>query len=54
MTISTRTVRRPVRAYPPPVPVAELTIAAPPALDRAVPGAAGWLQYLVPLVGSGG
>src|SRR4029450_11418314 len=54
MSTSTRTVHRPVRAYPPPLPAAELTIAAPPALDRAVPGAAGWLQCLVPLVGSGG
>src|SRR5829696_7009708 len=54
MPTSTSTVHRPVRAYPPPIPAAELTIAAPPALDRAGPGAAGWLQYLVPLVGSGG
>jgi DNA segregation ATPase FtsK/SpoIIIE, S-DNA-T family len=47
-------VHRPVRAYPPPLPAADLRVASPPAVGRAAPGAAGWLQYLVPLAGSGG
>jgi DNA segregation ATPase FtsK/SpoIIIE, S-DNA-T family len=47
-------VHRPVRAHPPPLPAAALTVAAPPAVGRAGAGAVGWLQYLVPLVGSGG
>jgi DNA segregation ATPase FtsK/SpoIIIE, S-DNA-T family len=47
-------VHRPVRAYPPPLPAVDLTVASPPAVGRAGSGAAGWLQYLVPLVGSGG
>ncbi|HEV3497351.1 MAG TPA: hypothetical protein VHA34_13475, partial [Actinomycetes bacterium] len=47
-------VHRPVRAYPPPLPTADLTVVAPPTLGAAASGAAGWLQYLVPLVGSGG
>src|SRR5918996_1542951 len=47
-------VRRPVRAYPRPVPAGELTVASPPAVGGGAPSLAGWLQYLVPLVGSGG
>ena len=47
-------VHRPVRAYPPLLPAAELTVAAPPTVGWTGAGAAGWLQYLVPLIGSGG
>jgi ESX secretion system protein EccC len=47
-------VHRPVRAHPPPMPAADLTIAAPPTVGWTAGGAAGWLQYLVPLLGSGG
>jgi DNA segregation ATPase FtsK/SpoIIIE, S-DNA-T family len=47
-------VHRPVRAYPPLPPAAELTVAAPPTVGWTGSGAAGWLQYLVPLIGSGG
>ena len=47
-------VHRPVRAHPPPVPATELSVAAPPAVGSSVSAAAGWLQYLVPLLGSGG
>jgi DNA segregation ATPase FtsK/SpoIIIE, S-DNA-T family len=47
-------VHRPVRAYPPPLPETELTVAAPPTVGLTASGVAGWLQYLVPLVGSGG
>jgi DNA segregation ATPase FtsK/SpoIIIE, S-DNA-T family len=47
-------VHRPVRAYPRPLPAADLTVAAPPTLGGSISGAAGWLQYLVPLVGGGG
>src|SRR5918992_2159696 len=47
-------VHRPVRAYPRPVPAAELTVAAPPTVGWTGSGAAAWLQYLVPLLGSGG
>jgi len=36
------------------VPVIELTVAAPPVVGSAASSAAGWLQYLVPLLGSGG
>ncbi len=45
---------RPVRAHPPPLPAADLTIAGPPTVGWTAGGAAGWLQYLVPLLGSGG
>jgi S-DNA-T family DNA segregation ATPase FtsK/SpoIIIE len=48
-------VHRPVRAHPRPLPAVDLTLAAPPTVVRASSaGFAGWLQYLVPLVGSGG
>ena len=47
-------VHRPVRVHPPPLPAVDLRVAAPPAVGRAASGAAGWLQYLVPLAGSGG
>ena len=47
-------VHRPVRAHPRPLPAGELTVAAPPTVGGAAGGVAGWLQYLVPLVGSGG
>jgi DNA segregation ATPase FtsK/SpoIIIE, S-DNA-T family len=47
-------VHRPVRAHPRPVPAGELTIASPPTVGGHASSLAGWLQYLVPLVGSGG
>jgi S-DNA-T family DNA segregation ATPase FtsK/SpoIIIE len=48
-------VRRPVRAHPRPPPTGELTVACPPAVvGLRAAGPAGWLQYLVPLAGSGG
>jgi DNA segregation ATPase FtsK/SpoIIIE, S-DNA-T family len=47
-------VHRPVRAHPRPLPVADLTLAAPPTVGWAPSGLAGWLPYLVPLAGSGG
>src|SRR6266700_1794329 len=43
---------RPVRAYPRPVPDAEVVVAAPPPLTLG--GAAGWLPYLLPLASSVG
>jgi DNA segregation ATPase FtsK/SpoIIIE, S-DNA-T family len=47
-------VHRPVRAYPRPLPVTELAVAAPPTVGWTASGAAGWLQHLVPLLGGGG
>jgi S-DNA-T family DNA segregation ATPase FtsK/SpoIIIE len=47
-------VRRPVRAYPRPLPAIDLTVAAPPTVGWSASSLASWLQYLVPLVGSGG
>jgi S-DNA-T family DNA segregation ATPase FtsK/SpoIIIE len=47
-------VHRPVRTHPRPLPTAELTVAAPPTVGWAVSSVTGWLQYLVPLLGSGG
>ena len=47
-------VHRPVRAHPRPVPAGELTVAPPPTVAGDASSLAGWLQYLVPLVGSGG
>jgi S-DNA-T family DNA segregation ATPase FtsK/SpoIIIE len=47
-------VHRPVRAHPRPLPAGGLTVAAPPTVGGAPGGVAGWLQYLVPLVGGGG
>ena len=47
-------VHRPVRAHPRPLPAVELTVAAPPTVAEAAASLAGWLQYLVPLVGGGG
>jgi S-DNA-T family DNA segregation ATPase FtsK/SpoIIIE len=51
---ATALVHRPVRAHPPPVPGGDLTLAAPPMVGWAPSGLAGWLPYLVPLVGSVG
>jgi S-DNA-T family DNA segregation ATPase FtsK/SpoIIIE len=47
-------VHRPARAHPRPLPTAQLTVAAPPTVGWTGSGVAGWLQYLVPLLGSGG
>ncbi|HEY6706013.1 MAG TPA: type VII secretion protein EccCa, partial [Actinomycetota bacterium] len=43
-----------MRVHPRPVPATPLTVAAPPTVGWAASPLAGWLQYLVPLVGSGG
>src|SRR5829696_5110793 len=51
---STQLVHRPVRAHPRPVPATPLRVAAPPTAGWAASPLASWLQYLVPLVGSGG
>jgi S-DNA-T family DNA segregation ATPase FtsK/SpoIIIE len=47
-------VHRPVRAHPRPPPAGELVVAAPPVVSWTASSLAGWLSYLVPLVGSGG
>jgi S-DNA-T family DNA segregation ATPase FtsK/SpoIIIE len=47
-------VHRPVRAHPRPPPATPLTVAAPPTVGWASAPFAAWLQYLVPLAGSGG
>jgi DNA segregation ATPase FtsK/SpoIIIE, S-DNA-T family len=47
-------VHRPVRAYPRPLPAVDVTVAAPPTIGWTASSLVGWLQYLVPLVGSGG
>jgi S-DNA-T family DNA segregation ATPase FtsK/SpoIIIE len=47
-------VHRPARAHPRPPPAGELTVAAPPVVGWTASSLAGWLQYLVPLAGSGG
>jgi DNA segregation ATPase FtsK/SpoIIIE, S-DNA-T family len=45
-------VRRSARLTPPPVPQDEVLVSPPPRLERATTGAVGWLQYLVPVIGS--
>src|SRR5215218_9564290 len=51
---STQLVHRPVRAHPRPAPANALVVAAPPTVGWTASPLAGWLQYLVPLVGGGG
>jgi len=51
---ATQLVHRPVRAHPPPVPATPLAVAVPPTVGWTASPLGGWLQYLVPLVGSGG
>jgi DNA segregation ATPase FtsK/SpoIIIE, S-DNA-T family len=41
-------------AASPPVPHGEITLAPPPSPTRGAPGAASWLQYAFPVMGSGG
>src|SRR6267143_3938693 len=48
----TQLVRRTARLRPPSVPEGPITVAAPPHVDSQPAGAAGWLQYLFPVVGS--
>src|SRR5712664_1513387 len=48
----TQLVRRPARLRPPPVPEGSITLSTPPRVDSTPAGAAGWLQYLFPVVGS--
>jgi len=48
----TQLVRRPARLRPPPVPEGSITLSTPPRIDSTPAGAAGWLQYLFPVVGS--
>ncbi|MFL6219229.1 MAG: type VII secretion protein EccCa [Actinomycetes bacterium] len=43
-----------MRAHPRQVPAGELTVASPPTVAGNASSLAGWLQYVVPLVGSGG
>src|SRR5467141_3619829 len=52
VTRETRIVRRAARSRPPAVPDGAIALSPPPKLDAAQPGMAGWLQYLVPVVGS--
>jgi DNA segregation ATPase FtsK/SpoIIIE, S-DNA-T family len=47
-------IRRPARIAPPPVPQGEVTLAPPPTPAAQSPGAASWLQYAFPVLGSGG
>jgi DNA segregation ATPase FtsK/SpoIIIE, S-DNA-T family len=47
-------VHRPVRVHPRPPPAGALTVAPPPTAGPNASGLAGWLQYLVPVAGSGG
>src|SRR3979409_1803591 len=49
---STQLVRRTARLNPPSVPEGSITVSAPPRVDSAQAGVAGWLQYLFPVVGS--
>ena len=44
--------RRAARSRPPAVPDGAIALAAPPKLDGAQQGMTGWLQYLLPVVGS--
>src|SRR5260370_9801969 len=48
----TQLVRRRARLRPPPVPEGWIPLPAPPRGDSTPAGAAGWLQYLFPVVGS--
>src|SRR2546428_13795249 len=50
----TQLVRRTARLRPPPLPEGSITVSAPPRVDSTPAGAAGWLQYLFPVVGSPG
>lgn len=45
-------VQRPARLHAPPVPAGEIMLDAPPGLAREEAGAAAWLQYLLPAIGS--
>lgn len=47
-----RVTPRPSRIRPPEVPEGTVTLAAPPRVESAQGGAAGWLQYVFPIVGS--
>ncbi|WP_431678631.1 type VII secretion protein EccCa [Kitasatospora sp. KL5] len=50
--MSVVTVKRPPRAYPPPVPDEPVELVAPPELPRA--GGEDWMMSLLPLLGMGG
>ncbi len=43
---------RPARAYPERLPEGDFLLAPPPTIQSAQQGAASWLQYIFPLVGS--
>jgi S-DNA-T family DNA segregation ATPase FtsK/SpoIIIE len=43
---------RPARAYPPRLPDSEIVVSAPPTVQAVQMGALGWLQYLLPVIGS--
>lgn len=48
----TQLVRRTARLRPPSVPEGSVTVSAPPRVESTPAGAAGWLQFLFPVVGS--
>jgi S-DNA-T family DNA segregation ATPase FtsK/SpoIIIE len=48
----TQLVRRTARDRPPSVPEGPITLSVPPRIDATQSGAAGWLQYVFPVVGS--
>ncbi len=45
---------RPVRSYPPVLPVNDLVLNAPPVLQPNQMGIVGWLQYVLPIIGGVG
>src|SRR5262249_40709606 len=47
-------VQRPARLHPPRVSAGEITLDPPPTLTRDEGGAANWVQYLLPALGSMG
>src|SRR5262249_17543165 len=47
-------VQRPARLHPPRVPAGEITLDPPPTLTKDESGAANWVQYLLPALGSMG
>ena len=47
-------IQRPARIAAPPLPRGELKLVPPPSPTQPPPGAAQWLQYVLPVMGSGG
>ncbi|HYY78730.1 MAG TPA: type VII secretion protein EccCa [Actinomycetes bacterium] len=52
--MSFRVIHRPARTPPPPVPSGEVAVARPPSPAAPPGGSAQWLQYVFPVMGSGG